>query len=47
MGFYIGSSADDATVDAGALFISTAGITALTMLVSEVQPRPTSTFSWS
>ena len=41
VGFYIGSSdGDDSTVDGGALFISTAGITALTMLVSEVQWRP-------
>ena len=40
VGFYIGSSDDNSTVDAGALFISTAVITALTMLVSEVQSRP-------
>ena len=36
VGFYIGSSGTDATVNAGALFISTAVITAFTMLVSEV-----------
>ena len=36
MGFYIGSTGTEATVNAGALFISTAAITAFTMLVSEV-----------
>ena len=36
VGFYIGSTGTEATVNAGALFISTAAITAFTMVVSEV-----------